>query len=168
VSSTITREAPALDASGALAFEYYNPPAVGAVRLGDAFEMTRREDERQLAGAGTQLAPRIDRDLFLARRGRAGDQHRASMRERLKLRAERRSLEALEIELGVTGHDDAARRRTERNETARVVFSLRENQIGRGERLAQQWANVPISGDALGDAAVDDRNPRAARCDSMK
>ena len=73
---------------GALAFEYsISRGAQESFDFGDAFEMAWREDERQLAEADAQFTPRVDDDLLLARRGRAGDQYRASGRESLKLRA---------------------------------------------------------------------------------
>ena len=127
-----------------------------------AFEMAWREDQRQLTEAGAQFTPRVDDDLLFARRGRAGDQYRASGRESFELGPQPRGAQAFEVELGVAGHDDAAWRGAEREETARVVVGLGENEIGRAERFAKKRANVTVAGERpLGDAAVDDCDTRA-------
>src|SRR6266478_5245511 len=132
--------------------------------------MAWREDQRQLTEADAQFAPRVDNDLLFARRGRSGDQYRASGRESRKLGPQRRGVQALEVELGVTGHDDAARRRAKREEMMSVVVGLGEDEIGAVERFAQQRANVAVASERpLGDAAVDDRDARtgATRFDEI-
>ena len=75
---------------------------------------------------------------------------------------QRRGAQAFEVELGVAGHDDAAWRGAEREETARVVVGLGREQIGASRALREAAGELTVAGERpVGDAAVDDCDTRA-------
>src|SRR6266849_268180 len=123
----------------------------------DAFEMARRDHQREPREALDEMSVCRQHHSLLAGSCRARDQYRAFAREILERGAQICRYD-LDVELGVASDADQLARCSETHVTAGVFGGLHEDEVGEGECACEERPREPVASHrTLRETPVDDR-----------